>query len=72
MPLDKGSGRAVIGRNIATERAAGKPERQAVAIAEREAHDDQAPLMTAPNAGLPVARRNVSHSANDLWPGRKL
>ena len=34
MPLVKSSSQAAIGQNIRTERAAGKPERQAVAIAE--------------------------------------
>jgi hypothetical protein len=33
MPLDKSKSRAAIGRNIKTEEAAGKPVKQAVAIA---------------------------------------
>ena len=33
MPLEKGSDRATISHNIAVEREAGKPEKQAVAIA---------------------------------------
>lgn len=33
MPLKSGSGRRVISANIRTERAAGKPMKQAVAIA---------------------------------------
>lgn len=37
MPLAPSSSQAVIGKNIATERAAGKPEKQAIAIAESEA-----------------------------------
>jgi hypothetical protein len=37
MPLVKGSSRADISRNIRTERSAGKPEKQAVAIALSEA-----------------------------------
>lgn len=37
MPLEAGSSREVISRNIATERRAGKPEDQAVAIAMRKA-----------------------------------
>lgn len=37
MPLEKGSSKEVISRNIATERNAGKPEDQAVAIAMRTA-----------------------------------
>lgn len=34
MPLQKSSSKAALSRNIATERAAGKPQGQAVAIAE--------------------------------------
>lgn len=33
MPLKKGASRKTIGANIKTEMAAGKPQRQAVAIA---------------------------------------
>jgi len=33
MPLKKGSSKKVISENIATERNAGRPEKQAVAIA---------------------------------------
>lgn len=39
MPLKSGSSQAAISANIKTERAAGKPERQAVAIAESKARD---------------------------------
>jgi hypothetical protein len=37
MPLAKGKSKAVISRNIATEVRAGRPVKQAVAIAERTA-----------------------------------
>jgi hypothetical protein len=33
MPLNKGKSRAAIGENIAKEQAAGKPHKQAIAIA---------------------------------------
>lgn len=33
MPLERGSTRAAIGRNIKTEMKAGKPQKQAIAIA---------------------------------------
>lgn len=37
MPLEKGSSRDAVGRNIRTEEAAGKPRKQAVAIALSQA-----------------------------------
>lgn len=37
MPLKKGKSKKVISENIATERRAGKPEKQAIAIAFSEA-----------------------------------
>jgi hypothetical protein len=33
MPLEKGKGKKTVSRNIRTEMAAGKPQKQAVAIA---------------------------------------
>lgn len=39
MPLASGNNPKVIAKNVATERAAGKPEAQAVAIALHEAKD---------------------------------
>lgn len=40
MPLKSGSGQSAISANIKTERAAGKPEKQAIAIAESKARGD--------------------------------
>ena len=40
MPLESGSSQATISKNIATERRAGKPEKQAIAIAENKARGD--------------------------------
>lgn len=38
MPLQKGSSKKTISKNIATEMRAGKPQAQAIAIAMSEAH----------------------------------
>src|SRR5579863_3197467 len=40
MPLKSGSNQSAISANIKTERAAGKPEKQAIAIAESKARGD--------------------------------
>lgn len=43
MPLNKSGSKAAVSENIETEMAAGKPQKQAVAIAlntQREAHDE--------------------------------
>lgn len=37
MPLEEGSSREAISNNISTERKAGRPEKQAIAIAMRKA-----------------------------------
>lgn len=73
MPLEKGSSRTVIGHNIKTEEEAGKPKKQAIAIALHEAgvpkkggKDAQAATMTAPNSGAPMRAR----SGNDVWRGK--
>lgn len=42
MPLEKGDSRKAIGDNIKTEEAAGKPKKQAVAIALHEAGEGKA------------------------------
>lgn len=45
MPLEKGSSRKVVSHNVETEMKAGKPQKQAVAIALKEAgkskYDDE-------------------------------
>ena len=46
MPLEKGKSRKAIGNNIKTEEAAGKPRKQAIAIA----------LNTARRSGAKIAR----------------
>jgi hypothetical protein len=73
MPLESGNSRAAIGKNIKTEEAAGKPQKQAVAIALHKAKDNQPPLATSANAGIPQGKPSGfgSRSANDTWPGRR-
>lgn len=53
MPLKKGSSRKAIGENIATEEAAGKPRKQAIAIALNEArkHRNGRPVSTDRKTG---------------------
>jgi hypothetical protein len=66
MSLKSGSSEVTVGKNIATEINAGKPPKQAEAIAYSKAGKDQTPMVTTPNSGAPQGRR----SANDLWPGK--
>lgn len=56
MPLTKGSSKAAMSENIRKEVAAGKPQKQAVAIAYREVGKDQAAPVTAANAGILPSR----------------
>lgn len=65
MPLVKGKSPKTISRNIQTEMAAGRPQKQAVAIA----------LNTARQAGAKIPkprppRRPVSNNLNQLMKGR--
>lgn len=69
MPLEKGSSQATISANIKKERDAGKPENQAIAIAESEARRTGRDTMaSAPSSGIPSGKR----SANDAWTGKTL
>jgi hypothetical protein len=71
MPLKEGKSEATIGENIATERRAGKPEPQAIAIAESEARRSKDAMATAPNAGIPSGGK-MSRSYDAGWKGRTL
>jgi hypothetical protein len=65
MPLLKGSDPSVISENIRTERNAGKPEDQAIAIAMHTAHKDK------PKKGKkPMA--HPAAAASHLGPMKKL
>ncbi len=50
MPLDKSGSKASIGKNIATEEAAGRPRAQAIAIA----------LDTARRSGAKISKRHTA------------
>ncbi len=64
MPLTKGSSKEAFSQNVKAEVAAGKPQKQAVAIAYRVSGKDNAPpLVTQPNAG--------AFSVGEMWKGRR-
>lgn len=52
MPLKKGKSRKVIGENIAREQAAGRPKKQAVAIALSEARKSGAKIPKKRRVGV--------------------
>lgn len=54
MPLSKGKSKAAVSKNIKTEMAAGKPQKQAVAIA----------LNTARKAGAKIPKRGARTAAH--------
>lgn len=65
MPLKSGSSEAVVSSNIRTEVNAGRPQKQAEAIAYSKAGKDSQPVMTSqPNSGSP--------STNSVWRGRRV
>jgi hypothetical protein len=57
MPLVKGSSREAISENIATERSAGKPEDQAIAIAMSEAGKSRSDKLAAIAKGAVALER---------------
>jgi hypothetical protein len=67
MPLEKGSSREVVSRNIATEREAGKPEDQAVAIALKEAG-----LSHQKDAAMPAAQPKEHRAPSPGGPEREI
>lgn len=51
MPLDKSGSKAAVGKNIKTEMAAGKPQKQAVAIAMNTKREAKKPAADGKKVG---------------------
>ena len=74
MPLLKGKSQATISANIREMVESGHPVKQAAAAAYREAGEDNAPMVTAANAGIPAGfgeTDDCSYSVGDLWKGKR-
>ena len=56
MPLDYSKSKAAVGRNISTEMAAGKPRKQAIAIA-----------LSVKRRGKPKKRRGSKKSLHEIF-----
>lgn len=61
MPLESGKSQAAISRNIKTERAAGRPEKQAIAIAESKARGDAKPSADEIEAAIAAGEKELTH-----------
>jgi hypothetical protein len=75
MPLEEGSNRAVIGRNIETEMHAGKPQKQAVAIAMNKAgksYKDSCPQHGYMDACLKSDDAGIKRHAHAMMQGRTI
>lgn len=73
MPLERGGSREAISKNIETEKAAGKPQKQAVAIALHTTRDTQSGLTTGATASAAGSRPTTPKSVAKTtpgWPGR--
>ena len=76
MPLEKGSGREVVSRNISEMVKSGHPQKQAVAASLRQARDAQTTMATQPSAAATgPARQKQAAPLGDQpptprWPGK--
>lgn len=73
MPLEAGTSRATFSHNVATEIAAGKPQKQAVAIAYSKARGDGDKYASALEAAGEIANRfgALSRRADALFEKRQ-
>lgn len=77
MPLKKGTSREAISENIATEIRAGKPRKQAIAIAFSEARKEEKVMVkkrkkkshTAKSAGKHARKRSMKRSSSKTRKG---
>jgi len=70
MPLEKGKSEAAFSHNVKTEMNAGKPQKQAVAIAYSEKRGDKRTKDNA-NAGLPIANYGETEDASQMLEKKK-
>lgn len=69
MPLESGSSREVISHNIEKEREAGKPEKQAIAIAMSKAGKSKDDAKSFQAMADSLHRKNVTKDAVLNWAG---
>lgn len=65
MPLKSGSSKSVISDNIATEMKAGKPQKQAIAIAYGKANKEKPSKKSKPKK-----KENIEHIENRMAFGK--
>lgn len=63
MPLQKGSDKKTISSNIKTEMAAGRPQKQAIAIAMHTAGKSKFPTKKTHPTGKDTHKKDMLHSA---------
>jgi hypothetical protein len=70
MPLVQGKSKAAIGQNIKTEMAAGKPQKQAVAIALNTAHHSKHSAMRSKHYHEQVIAQKTFSGKNKMTQAR--